>query len=143
MPRRFSQLLVAASVMIAVLWPGLALAQQMFSVDFPKKFGRPGSCMIKEMDSGGNYLRCRIVIPSGVPANLFIRSVFFTCMPEGSGPCNSTQECPGGGVCITHPNPVEPIGFNVMQPGVRAIDWWGWTNNGDDATLHFDVTIGP
>jgi hypothetical protein len=119
------------------------LAQQVFSVDFPKKFERPGSCMIKEMDSGGNYLRCRIIIPSGVPANLYIRSVFFTCVPQGSGPCNITQECPGGGVCNTHPNPVEPIGFNVMQPGVRAVDWWGWTNNGDDATLHFDVTIGP
>src|SRR5438309_2775479 len=135
MSTRLWRLFVAPLFIFAVVWPATALAQQTFSVDFPKKSGRPNSCMITETDGGGNYLRCRIVVPSGVPADLYIRSVFFSCIPQGSRPCNSTQECPGGGV-NKHPNPVEPIGFNVIQPGVRAVEWWGWTNNGDDATLH-------
>jgi hypothetical protein len=133
----------AMLLVLALASPDVAHAQQTFSVDFSKKIGAPNSCGTQERGSGGTYLHCRIVLPSAVPAGLTIRGVFFTCQPAGSAPCQATRECPGGGVCDKHPNPVEPVGFNVAQPGLRAVDWWGWTSDGNDAALHFDVTISP
>jgi len=130
----------AATLLIfAFRSPDAAHAQQTFSVDFSKKMGVPNSCMTVEKDNGGNYLHCRIAAPYGMS----IRGVFFTCQPVGSAPCQATRECPGDGVCDKHPNPVEPVGFNLAQPGLRAVDWWGWTSDGDDASLHFDVLISP
>ena len=120
-----------------------ALAQQTFSVDFSMKAGAPESCLTQEKGSGGTYLRCRIVVPSGIPANLFIKAVFFSCQPGSGATCLATRECPADGVCDRHPNPVEPVGFNLMKPGLRTVDWWGWTSAAGEATLHFDVTIGP
>lgn len=139
----------AILLLLALAWPEPARAQapvqQTFSVDFQKKAGVPNSCMTEEKAGGGGmYLRCRIVMPSGVPANMFIRAVFFSCQPGSNAPCLATRECPANGaVCDRHPNPVEPVGFNVLKPGLRAVDWWGWTSDPNDATLHFDVTIGP
>jgi hypothetical protein len=145
--RIFITLLPCAAILLllALAWPEPALAQQTFSVDFPKKAGEPNSCMTQEKaGSGGTYLHCRIVLPSGIPANMFIRAVFFSCQPGSGAACQATRECPGNGaICDRHPNPVEPVGFNLLQPGVRTVDWWGWTSDPGDATLHFDVTIGP
>ena len=145
--RIFIMLLPCAAILVllALTWPEPASAQQTYSVDFPKKAGMPNSCMTEEKaGGGGNYLRCRIVLPSGIPANMFIRAVFFSCQPGDGDVCRATRECPGGGaICDRHPNPVEPVGFNLLQPGVRTVDWWGWTSHTGDATLHFDVTIGP
>jgi len=136
----------AAILLLLVLaWPEPALAQQTFSVDFPKKAGVPNSCLTQEKGgNGGTYLRCRIELPSGVPANMFIRAVFFSCHPGSSAACLATRECPGNGtICDRHPNPVEPVGFNILKPGVRVVNWWGWTSDTSDATLRFDITVGP
>jgi len=145
--RIFLMLLPGAAILflLALAWPEPVLAQQTFSVDFQKKAGGPNTCMTQEKaGNGGTYLRCRIVVPSGVPANMFIRGVFFSCQPGSGAPCLATRECPGNGaMCDRHPNPIEPVGFNVLKPGVRTVDWWGWTSDANDATLHFDVTIGP
>jgi hypothetical protein len=137
---------VAMLLLLALAWPEPALAQQQtFSIDFPKIAGAPNSCMTNEAaGNGGTYLRCRIVLPDGVPSNLSIRAVFFDCRPGSSQACLNTRECPGNGaICDRHPNPVIPVDFNISNPGVRAVEWWGWTSDKSDATLHFDVSVGP
>jgi hypothetical protein len=52
-----------------------------------------------------------------------------------------TFECGSSGNCIRHPNPVEPVAYNLQN--VRSVVWWGWTGNPADATLHFEVIVGP
>jgi len=133
-----------AIVLTTLACPAPALAQQTFSVDFPKKAGLPNSCMTQEKGgSGGTFLRCRIVLPANVPSNLFIRAVFFECRPSDSQACLNTQQCPGNGaVCDRHLNAIMPVDFNISQPGSRAVEWWGWTSDTGEATLHFDVTVG-
>jgi hypothetical protein len=136
---------IAVLLLVAFAGPAPALAQQNIQIDLPKKAGLPNSCMTTEKaGNGGTYLRCRIVLPSGIPANMFIRAVFFSCHP-GDGPaCSATRECPGtGAICDRHPNPIEPVGYNAFSPGLRAVDWWGWTTDTGDATLRFDVTVAP
>jgi len=122
-----------------------ALAQQTFSIAFPKKAGEPNSCMTQEAGGdGGTFLRCRIEVPANVPSNLFIRGVYFECRPADSQACLKTQQCPGNGaICGRNLNAVVPVDFNISTPGARAVDWWGWTSDTGDATLHFDVTVGP
>ena len=135
----------AAIVLMALGWPASTLAQQTFSVDFPKKAGLPNSCMTEEpAGNGGTYLRCRIALPDNIPAHLFIRGVFFECRPSGSPGCVNTQECPGNGaICGRHVYPVVPVDFNIASPGARTVEWWGWTSDTDEATLHFEVGVGP
>jgi len=135
----------AALLLLALVWPEPALAQQTFSIDFPKKAGMPNTCATQEAGgNGGMYLRCRIALPDNIPANLFIRAVYFECRPGSSQTCINTRECPGNGaICDRHPNPVVPVDFNISRPGARAVEWWGWSNDPGDATLHFDVSVGP
>ena len=136
----------AALLLLALVWPEPALAQQStFSVDFPKKAGVPNSCATQEPGGNrGTYLRCRIALPDNVPSNLFIRAVYFECRPGSSQTCLNTRECPGNGaICDRHPNPVVPVDFTISKPGPRAVEWWGWTSDPGEATLHFDVTVGP
>ena len=135
----------AIFLLLALVWPEPALAQQTFSIDFPKKAGLPNSCMTQEPGgNGGTYLRCRIVLPNDVPPNLFIRAVFFECRPIDSQPCRNTRQCPGdGSICVRHPNPIVPVDFNISKPGPRAVEWWGWTRDTAEAILHFDVGVGP
>jgi len=136
----------AAILLLLVLAsPEPALAQQTFSIDFPKKAGLPNSCMTQEPGgNGGALLRCWIVVPPNVPPDLFIRGVFFECQPSSSQACMNTQECPGSGaICDRRVNAVVPVDFNISRPGARAVEWWGWTSDTGDATLHFDVTVGP
>ena len=135
----------AILLLLALVWPEPALAQQTFSIDFPKKAGLPNSCMTQEpAANGGTYLRCRIVLPNDVPPGLFIRAVFFECRPSDSPACRNTQQCPGdGSICDRHPNPIVPVDFNISNPGPRAVEWWGWTRDTGEAMLHFDVGVGP
>lgn len=112
-----------------------------YSVDFPKKWERAGTCMQQEQINGGNFLHCHIEIPAGAFPGQYIRQVTFTCEPANSGPCQHTIECGHSGTCGYHANPVEPVGFNGQN--LTAVDWWGWTVDGNDATLHFDVVVGP
>ena len=132
-------------LLLALAWPEAARAQQTFSIAFPKKAGEPNSCMTQMPGgNGGTFLRCRIQLPADVPSGLFIRAVFFECRPGSSQACLNTQQCPGNGaICDRHVNPVVPVDFNISQPGARAVEWWGWTSDVGDATLHFDVTVGP
>ena len=134
----------AVLFLVALAWPDSALAQQTFSIDFPKIAGAPNSCMTQERAaSGGMYLRCRLVLPDNIPPNLFIRAVFFECRPSGSRACGNTQQCPGNGsICANHLNPIVPVDYNIASPGARAVEWWGWTSDPGEATLHFDVTVG-
>jgi len=134
----------AILLLLALACPDPVLAQT-FSIDLPKKAGLPNSCMTQEpAGSRGTFLRCRIALPASIPSNLFIRAVFFECRPSDSQACRNTQQCPGNGtVCDRHLNPVVPVDFNISQPGPRAIEWWGWTSDTQEATLHFDVTLGP
>ena len=136
---------VVILLMLALAWPEPALAQQTFSIDFPKKAGLPNSCMTQQPGgNGGTFLVCQIVLPADIPADLFIRGVFFECQPSSSQACMNTQQCPGSGaICDRHVNPVVPVDFNISQPGARGVQWWGWTSDTGDATLHFDVTVGP
>jgi hypothetical protein len=135
----------AILVLLALAAPEPVVAQQTFSIDFPKKAGLPNSCMTQEPGgSGGAILRCWIEMPSGIPSGLFIRGVFFECQPASSQACMNTQECPGrGSICDRRVNPIVPVDFNISKPGVRAVEWWGWTSDTGDATLHFDVSVGP
>lgn len=136
----------ALLLLLALAWPEPAMAQmQTLSMDFPKIAGMPNSCATTEAaGNGGTYLRCRIMLPASVPSNLFIRAVFFECRPGSSQTCLNTRECPGNGnICDRHPNPVMPVDFNISKPGARAVEWWGWTSDKRDATLHFDVSVGP
>jgi hypothetical protein len=145
MRRIFITLLPCAAMLLvlALACPDPVLAQQTFSIDFPKKAGLPNSCMTQEPGgSGGTYLRCRIVLPASIPSNLFIRAVFFECRPTGSQACLKTLQCPGNGtICDRHLNPIVPVDFNISKPGARAVEWWGWTSDTSEATLHFDVTV--
>ena len=136
----------AAILLLLVLAsPEPALAQQTFSIDFPKKAGLPNSCMTQQPGgNGGTFLVCQIVLPADIPSDLFIRGVFFECQPSSSQACMNTQQCPGNGaICDRHVNPIVPVDFNISQPGARGVQWWGWTSDTGDATLHFDVTVGP
>ena len=135
----------AILLLLALAWPEPALAQQTFSIDFPKKAGLPNSCMTQRPGgNGGTFLVCQIVLPANIPSDLFIRSVFFECQPSSSQACMNTQACPGNGaICDRHVNPIVPVDFNISTPGARAVEWWGWTSDTADATLHFDVTVGP
>jgi hypothetical protein len=135
----------AISLLVMLAWPEPPLAQQTFSIAFSKRAGVPNSCMTQEPGgSGGTLLRCLIELPADVPADLFIRGVYFQCRPDVSQACRNTQECPGNGaVCDRHVNAVVPVDFNISQPGSRSVEWWGWTNDTEDATLHFDVRVGP
>jgi len=135
----------AGILLVALGWPAPTLAQQAFSIDFPKKAGLPNSCMTQEpAGNGGTYLRCRIALPDSFPSHLFIRGVAFECRPLGSPGCVHTQECPGNSaICGRHVYPVVPVDFNIANPGARTVDWWGWTNDADEATLHFEVGVGP
>jgi len=145
-PRRIViTLMLGIPLLAALAWREPAAAQQTFSIAFPKKAGVPNSCMTEEPGgSGGTLLRCRIELPADVPAHLFIRGVYFQCRPDVSQACRNTQECPGNGaVCDRHVNAVVPVDFNISRPGSRSVEWWGWTNDSEDATLHFDVRIGP
>ena len=144
--RTISTLLPCAAILLVALgWPASTLAQQTFSVDFPKKAGLRNSCMTEEpAGNGGTYLRCRIALPDNIPSHLFIRGVFFECRPSGSPACVNTQECPGNGaICGRHVYPVVPVDFNIASPGARTVEWWGWTSDTDEATLHFEVGVGP
>jgi len=135
----------AIFLLLALVWPEPALAQQTFSINFPKEAGAPNSCMTQEPGgNGGTILRCRIVLPTDVSSDLFIRAVFFECHPSNSQTCLNTQQCPGNGaICGRHVNPIVPVDFNISQPGARAVDWWGWTSDTGEAILRFDVTVGP
>ena len=135
----------AILLLLALACPDPVLAQQTFSIDLPKKADLPNPWMTQEpAGSGGTFLRCRIALPANIPSNLFTRAVFFECRPSDSQACLNTQQCPGNDtVCDRHLNPVVPVDFNISQPGARAIEWWGWTSDTREATLHFDVTLGP
>jgi len=135
----------AILVLLVLASPEPVFAQQTFSIDFPKKAGLPNSCMTQEPGgSGGAILRCLIEMPRDIPSGLFIRGVFFECQPASSQACMNTQECPGrGSICDRRVNPVLPVDFNISRPGVRAVEWWGWTSDIGDATLHFDISVGP
>ena len=144
--RILSTLLPCAAILLVELgWPASTLAQQAFTVDFPKKAGLPNSCMTQEpAGNGGTFLRCRIALPDNIPSHLFIRGVAFECRPPGSPGCVNTQECPGNSaICGRHVYPVTPVDFNIASPGARTVEWWGWTSDTDDATLHFEVGVGP
>jgi len=134
------EVLVAVGLLLGA--PTADAAAQQFSVDFPKAPGQPGSCMTDETDSGGHYLRCAIEIPAGVPTDLFIRAVVFSCTPADSAACQATQECGSAGNCVRHPNPVEPVAFNIQN--LRSASYRsGWTTTPAEATLHFEVIVGP
>jgi len=139
------QLTVAIVLLLALARPDPVFAQQTLSIAFPKKAGEPNSCMTQEAGgSGGTFLRCRIELPANVSSDLFIRGVYFECRPADSQACLKTQQCPGNGaICGRNLNAVVPVDFNISTPGARAVDWWGWTSDTGDATLHFDVMVGP
>src|SRR5258705_11907439 len=84
----------AILVLLALAWPEPALAQQTFSIDFPKKAGLPNSCMTQEPGgSGGTHLRCPIALPNDVPSGPFLRPLFFAVRPAGSHACLETHAC--------------------------------------------------
>jgi len=135
----------AAILLLVALAPPESALAQAFSIDFPKKAGLPNSCMAQEPGgNGGTYLRCRIVLPNNIPSDQFIRGVYFECQPSDSPACVNTQECPGNGaICDRHLNPVVPVDFKIASPGIRTVEWWGWTSDTGEATLHFVITVGP
>src|SRR2546422_7279363 len=58
-------------LLLALAWPEPALAQQTFSIDFPKKAGLPNSCMTQQPGgNGGTFLVCQIVLPADIPSDL-------------------------------------------------------------------------
>jgi len=75
-------------------------------------------------------------------SDLFIRAVVFSCTPADSAACQATQECGSAGNCVRHPNPVEPVAFNIQN--LRSATYRsGWTTTPAEATLHFEVIVGP
>ncbi|MBI3716554.1 MAG: hypothetical protein HY255_11225 [Betaproteobacteria bacterium] len=107
--------------------------------NFNKQWRVPNTCLIDppEKVKGGDMLKCSISLPTNLPKGYFISDVQFSCQPSGSGPCNHTVECPGGGICITHVNKTEPANLPVAK--VRDVTWYGWTDDGNNATLSFKV----
>jgi hypothetical protein len=74
---------------------------------------------------GGYMLRVPLEAPGP------IRLVTYTC--EGRG-CGWTRECPAG--CPA------PYDRRVRVSGNWA-EWWGWSNSGAPAELHFGVYYEP
>jgi hypothetical protein len=104
---------------------------------FNKQSGLNNTCWspVKEGNNNGNLLACRINLPDNVKGS--IANVVFSC--EGATPCQYTHECPDNGSCGGHPYKTEPHNLPVDKP--RVINWYGWTNDGNNATLSFTVTV--
>lgn len=108
-----------------------------YSFDKQVPFGQPGGCMTQKKINFGNILRCHIVLPQQVSGGIV--QVQFSCTPDDpNGPCGHTVQCPGGAICAPlHLDPTTPTNLVLNKP--RAIDWWGWTDDGNHAVLHFRV----
>lgn len=112
-----------------------------FRFDKHMRFER-GGCLTDEKSRWGNILKCPISLPANVPGEIVQLS--FRCEPPGSNtPCGHTVECPGGNACSeSHPEHLfatTPANLPTNKP--RSLDWWGWTDDGNPATLIFDAYV--
>lgn len=114
---------------------------QVLEFHFNKKFGDPNSCMIQEKMNGGNTLRCPIDLDA-VGASGRILDMHGECSPQNSDPCRHTAECPGGGICDLHLYRSEPDPNKLMNGNFRQANWFGWTDDGNKATLIIRVYVG-
>jgi hypothetical protein len=101
-----------------------------------------GGCATANKSMWGNILDCPITLPASVPGGIVQLS--FRCdPPDPLGPCGHTVECPGGVACsegaIPHLYPTTPNNLPINKP--RSLDWWGWTNDGNHATLIFEAYV--
>ena len=97
-----------------------------------------GGCATTERSMWGNILRCPMTLPAAVPGGIVQLS--FRCEPpDPKGACGHTVECPGGVACseATHLYPTTPDNLPVNKP--RSLDWYGWTDDGNHATLIFEA----
>jgi hypothetical protein len=107
----------------------------VFYVNFDKKklFG-PEGCLVHVQQGvhDAELLHCRITAPP--EAKGYISRIDYSC--EGSAVvCGYVHTCPEK--CQDHVYNYEPHDLDLVK--VRTVDWYGWTNSGDTATLRFDV----
>ena len=115
--------------------------EQILEFHFNKRFGAPKSCMIQEKMNGGNTLACPIDLDS-VSAPGRILDMHGSCSPANSDACRHTAECPGGGICDLHVNRSEPDPNQLVNGKFRRATWYGWTDDGNNATLVIRVFVG-
>jgi len=106
---------------------------------FNKQQGLNNTCWspVKEGNDGGNLLACRINLPPEVEGTIV--EVRFQCEAQNQKVCQFTHECPDNGSCGNHRYKTEPHDLPVDRP--RGVDWYGWTNDGNNATLSFTVVV--
>lgn len=100
-----------------------------------------GGCATPDKSMWGNILRCPIKLPDNVTGGIVQLS--YRCdPPDPKGACGHTLECPGGVACsegTPHLYPTTPSNLPINKP--RLLDWWGWTNDGNHATLIFEAYV--
>jgi hypothetical protein len=119
--------------------PASALTVYEFRFDKAVAYGR-GGCATTERSMWGNILRCPMTLPANVPGGII--QLRYRCEPPDSyGACGHTVECPGGVACseASHLYPTTPDNLPVNKP--RSLDWFGWTDDGNHATLIFDAYV--
>jgi hypothetical protein len=127
------------------------LAQlQILELHFSKKQNYPNTCWTAKGMQYGNTLVCPINLDQeNVPANLRILDIHGSCSPATGagrgdwGPCSHTIECPGFGICDKHLYRSSPDPNQLTNGNYRQANWYGWTNDGNEALLTILVTVGP
>jgi hypothetical protein len=122
--------------------PTKDFARVTYESNFNKKQGMPNSCFTLEGMNHGNTLACPIDLDS-INAPGRIVDVHMYCSPSGSGACQHTVQCPGGGICDKHIDRSTPNPSQLVNGKYRKLTWYGWTDNGDNATLTIVVYVDP
>ncbi len=118
-----------------------ALTVVEFRFDKKVAYGS-GGCATPNRSMWGNILRCPITLPANVAGGI-VQLTYRCDPPDPNGACGHTLECPGGVACsegaTPHLDPTTPNNLPINKP--RSLDWWGWTDDGNHATLIFDAYV--
>jgi hypothetical protein len=111
-----------------------------FFVNLDKNTEHPKGCLVRQPQGVGDLLDCTITAPP--EASGYISHIEYSCQagpPRSDNSCNWVHECPAQGqaFCQDHPYAIEPHDLELAK--ARTVNWFGNTNDGNHAILHFDV----